>query len=189
VAVKVWPLLGVALAISLASVAMEQTIAFYFQDRLSLSAHETAQAVGIALVFYGVVAVLAQGVIVRRFRWPPLRLLAGGLPCALAGFAGLIFAHERVSLTAALALQGFGQGLAMPGVTAAVSLGVSEDEQGAVAGLNSSAQALGRLLGPLVGTALYQVKPEYPYGFSAVLLALVLALLVTSRRLRVAVGA
>jgi MFS family permease len=189
VAVKVWPLLGVALAVSLASVAMEQTIAFYFQDRLSLSAHETAQAVGIALVFYGVVAVLAQGVIVRRFRWPPLRLLAGGLPCALAGFAGLIFAHERVSLTAALALQGFGQGLAMPGVTAAVSLGVSEDEQGAVAGLNSSAQALGRLLGPLVGTALYQVKPEYPYGFSAVLLALVLALLVTSRRLRVAVGA
>jgi MFS family permease len=189
VAVKVWPLLGVAIAVSLASVAMEQTIAFYFQDRLSLSARATAQAVGIALVFYGVVAVVAQGVIVRRFRWPPLRLLAGGLPFALAGFAGLVFAHERVALTAALALQGFGQGLAMPGVTAAVSLGVSEDEQGAVAGLNSSAQALGRLLGPLIGTSLYQIRPEYPYGFSALLLAVVLALLVTSRRLRVAVGA
>jgi MFS family permease len=187
VAAKVWPLLGVAVTVSLASVAMEQTIAFYFQDRLALTGRRTAQAVGIALVVYGVVAVVAQGVIVRRFRWPPLKLLGGGLPCALVGFVGLIFAHGRLALTAALAMQGFGQGLAMPGVTAAISLGVSEDEQGAVAGLNSSAQALGRLLGPMVGTSLYQMKPEYPYGFSALLLALVVVLLVTSPRLRVAV--
>jgi MFS family permease len=189
VAAKVWPLLGVAVAVSLASVAMEQTIAFYFQDRLSLSSRGTAQAVGIALAIYGVVAVVAQGVIVRRFRWPPLRLLSGGLPCALAGFVGLVFAHERFALTTALALQGFGQGLTMPGVTAAVSLGVSDDEQGAVAGLNSSAQALGRLLGPVVGTGLYQMRPEYPYGFSALLLGVVILLLVASPRLRVAVRA
>ena len=189
VAAKVWPLLGIAVVVSVASVAMEQTVAFYFQDRLALSPHKTAVAVGIALVFYGVVAVLAQGFIVRRFKWTPLHLLAGGLPCALAGFAGLVFAHERVTLTAALAMQGFGQGLAMPGVTAAVSLGVSEDEQGAVAGLNSSAQALGRLMGPVAGTWLYQLRPEYPYAFSAVLLGVVLVMLLTSRRLRVAIGA
>jgi MFS family permease len=110
------------------------------------------------------------------------------LPCALAGFVGLVFAHRLVGLTAALALQGFGQGLAVPGVTAAVSLGASEDEQGAVAGLNSSAQALGRLLGPVVGTALYQVRPEYPYGFSAALLCSVLLIMAASRRLRTAIG-
>jgi len=164
-------------------------VAFYFQDRLALTARKTAQAVGVALVLYGVVAVLAQGVLVRHFRWPPLRLLGGGLPCALAGFTALIFARGRIGLTAALALQGFGQGLAMPGVTAAASLGVSEDEQGAVAGLNSSAQALGRLMGPVVGTALYQIRPEYPYGFSAALLGIVILVLVGSRRLRVAVSA
>ncbi|HVW25286.1 MAG TPA: MFS transporter [Polyangiaceae bacterium] len=189
VAIKVWPLLGVALAVSLASVAMEQTIAFTFQDKLGLSLRDTPRVVGAALGVYGFVAVLAQGVIVRRFRWPPLRLLGGGLPCALAGFVGLIFAHRFGALTAALAAQGFGQGLAMPGVTAAVSLGASEDEQGAVAGLNSSSQALGRLMGPVVGTGLYQINPEYPYGFSALLLALVLVLLLTSRRLRVAISA
>jgi len=111
------------------------------------------------------------------------------LPCALAGFAGLIFAHRWIGLTGALAVQGFGQGLALPGVTAAVSLGVSEDEQGAVAGLNSSAQALGRLMGPVVGTGLYQIRPEYPYGFSAALLAVVMVLMLTSRRLRVAISA
>jgi len=189
VAAKVWRLLGVALAVTLASVAMETTIAFYFQDRLALTAEQTPPVVGIALGVYGVAAVFAQGVLVRRFRWPPLRLLGGGLPCALAGLTCLIFARERVAITAALALQGFGQGLAVPGVTSAVSLGVSEDEQGAVAGLNSAAQALGRLMGPLVGPSLYQLRPEYPYGFSACLLGLVIVLLVGNRRLRVAVGA
>ncbi len=188
VAAKVWPLLGVGLAISLASVAMEQTIAFCFQDRLHLTPKGTAVAVGIALVCYGVVAVLAQGVLVRRFRWTPLRLLANGLPCALVGFLGLIVARQRLTLTLALALQGFGQGLAMPGVTAAISLGVSDDEQGAVAGLNSSAQALGRLLGPVVGTGLYQIRPEYPYAFSAALLVLVITLLSSNARLRAAMA-
>jgi MFS transporter, DHA1 family, tetracycline resistance protein len=188
VAAKVWPLLGVGVVVSLASVAMEQTIAFYFQDRLSLSPRATAVAVGIALVFYGIVAVFAQGVLVRKYKLPPLRLLGSGLPCALAGFVGLVFAHQMVALTAALTLQGFGQGLAMPGVTSAMSLGVAEDEQGAVAGLNSSAQALGRLLGPVVGTALYQIRPEYPYALSALLLAAVLVMLLFSKKLRLAVG-
>ena len=188
-AAKAWPLLSVSMAVSLASVAMEQTIAFYFQDRLRLSAQRTAQAVGIALVCYGIVAVVAQGLLVRRFRWSPRQLLAGGLPCALTGFAALIFAHEALGLTVALALSGFGQGLTMPGVTAAISLTGRDDEQGAIAGLNSSAQALGRLLGPMIGTALYQVRPEYPYAFSALLLSGVLLVLLTSRRLRGAVKA
>jgi MFS family permease len=186
---KAWPLLGVGVAVSLASVAMEQTIAFYFQDRLGLSPQTTPRAVGIALVCYGTVAVIAQGVLVRRFKWPPLRLLAGGLPCALTGFVGLIFAQHMLGLTVALCLQGFGQGLTLPGVTAALSLGVSEDEQGAVAGLNSSAQALGRLFGPVLGTGLYQLRPEYPYGFSAFLLMLVIAVLLASSRLRAAARA
>lgn len=186
---KAWPLLGIGAAVSLASVAMEQTIAFYFQDRLGLSPRSTPRAVGIALVCYGTVAVLAQGVLVRRFKWSPLRLLASGLPCALTGFTGLIFAQHMLGLTAALSLQGFGQGLTQPGVTAALSLGVSEDEQGAVAGLNSSAQALGRLFGPVVGTGLYQLRPEYPYEFSAFLLIIVIAALIGSSRLRSAARA
>jgi len=188
VALKVWPLLCVGVTVNIASVAMEQTIGFYFQDRLALSGRDTAMAVGLALVSYGVVAVIAQGVIVRKLRLHPGQLLGSGVPCALLGFVGLIFAHHLLGLTLALTLQGFGQGLAVPGVTSAASLGVAEDEQGAVAGLNGSAQALGRLLGPMVGTALYQVRPEYPYAFSAMLLSLVLVLIVTSRRLRTAIG-
>jgi MFS family permease len=171
-AMRLWPLLLMGVVVSLSSVAMEQTVAFYYQDRLGLGAHDTARTVGIALVFYGVVAVLVQGFLVRRHGASPSRLLRLGLPIAILGFIGLIFAHRFVGLTLALALQGFGQGLALPGVSAALSLGVGDDEQGAAAGLNSSAHALGRMLGPVVGTSLYQIRPEYTYAFSAALLVI-----------------
>jgi MFS family permease len=65
-------------------------------------------------------------------------------------------------------------------VTAALSLSVHDQEQGAVAGLNSSAQALGRTVGPLLGTGLYELRPEYPYAFGALLLVVVFAFLLVS---------
>jgi MFS family permease len=185
---RVWPLLATGFVLSLASVAMEQTIAFYYQDRLSLGHEQTASTVGVALVCYGVVAVLVQGVLVRRFKWTPRALIQTGVPIALVGFIGLIFAHHFSVLTFALALQGFGQGLALPGVTAATSLSVSEREQGAVAGLNSSSHGLGRVFGPVVGTSLYEFRAELPYAVSAGLLVLVLGFLLVSTRLRRAVA-
>ncbi len=59
----------------------------------------------------------------------------------------------------------------------ALSLAVRDEEQGAVAGYNSSAQALGRMLGPVGGTALYQLKPAYPYAAGSGLLVVVLLVL------------
>ncbi|AEB12797.1 MFS transporter [Marinithermus hydrothermalis] len=181
---RIQPLLVLGFAVSLASVALEQTVAFYFQDRLGLDATGTARAVGTALVVYGLVAVFVQGVLVRKYQWPPRVLLWVGVPAALAGFVLFIFAHGFAVLTLALVLQGFGQGLAMPGVTAALSLAVGEGEQGSVAGLGSAAQALGRMLGPVAGTGLYEFRPEYPYVFSASLLGLALFLLAVNPRVR-----
>ncbi len=184
VARQTWPLLAVAGVATIASVGMEQTIAFYYQDRLGLTEDETARFVGMALVCYGVVAVAVQGWLVRRASWPPVRLLRYGLPITLVGFATLVFAHGFVVMTLALVLQAFGQGLALPGVSAALSLAVGDGDQGTVAGLNSSAQGLGRTLGPLLGTGLYELRPELPYASSAALLVLVLLFIHTSRYVR-----
>jgi MFS family permease len=173
VAARMPGLLLVAFAATLASVAMEQTVSFYFQDRLSLTATGTTRSVGIALFVYGVVAVLVQGGFVRRARWPPLRLVRVGAPLAGLGLACLAMAHSQLWLICAMALQGLGQGLTLPGVTAAISLRAREDEQGAAAGLNSSSQALARALGPLLGTALYELRPEYPYALGAALMLVV----------------
>jgi MFS family permease len=168
---------------------MEQTISFHFQDRLALSTRDTPKVLGLALVAYGVVAVFAQGYVVRKKRMTPLIMLAAGLPIALLGYVALIFAGSFGLLTLALAVQGLGQGLAAPGVTAGLSLSVSESDQGSVAGLNSSAQAFGRMLGPVVGTGLYQIRPEYPYALSTLLLCFVMASFAFNRKLKKAVSA
>jgi len=84
----------------------------------------------------------------------------------------------------ALGAQAFGQSLAVPGVTAAMSLGVSEDDQGVVAGLNSSTLGFGRMLGPLAGTGLYELRAEYPYMLSCLLLVVVMVALGANRDLR-----
>jgi len=184
VARLVWPLLAVGFTLSLASVAMEQTISFYYQDRLQLSNQATPRTVGMALGVYGLVAVFTQGFLVRRYKWSPLRLMAIGMPVALLGYSLLVFADRFGLLTLALAAQAFGQSLAVPGVTAGMSLGVSEDDQGVVAGLNSSALGFGRMLGPLAGTGLYQVRAEYPYVLSSVLIVIVMLSVMANRGLR-----
>ncbi len=171
---RILPLLVVGLSINLASIAMEQTVAFLYQDRLSLGPAQTAQTVGLALVIFGIVGVLVQGVWVRRVRWPPRTLIGLGLPLLLLGYLGLVFAPNFGWLTLSLVLLGLGS-LTNPGLAAAQSLAVSDDEQGAVAGLSSAVQALGRMLGPVVGTSLYGLSPAYPYIFSAALVGLALA--------------
>lgn len=181
---KARTLLAIAFVTTFASVLMEQTIAFAFEDRLHLTHDQTPYYVGRALGVYGVVAVFAQGFIVRRFAIPAGRLLMLGLPLTTLGMALLVVTDDFASLATAMALQGLGQGLVMPGVTSALSLSASDDEQGDVAGANSSAQGLGRLLGPLVGPALYQLGQPLPFAASAALLFLVLAFVVLTPTVR-----
>jgi MFS family permease len=181
VANKVKSFLLVGFATTVASVSMEQTVVFYIQDRLQLSAADAARTAGISLMLYGLVAVGVQGGLVRRVSWPPLALLRVGVPIAAAGLVAFVFAKHELSLIFALLLQGCGQAFTMPGVTASVSLGVDDQEQSVAAGLNSSTQGLARVVGPVLGTRLYQIHAEYPYAFGAALLTLALAFLLVYR--------
>jgi MFS family permease len=181
IARKVPALLAVGFVATLSSVTMEQTIAFAFEDRLGLSHEETPMWVGAGLVVYGVVAVFAQGFLVRRYRFAPRTLVLVGLPISMLGMGMLVFAETFPVLVAALTIQGLGQGLVLPGVTSALSLRVGDGEQGAVAGVNASAQGLARFLGPLVGSQLYQISGVLPYGIATVLLFAVFGFVVVSR--------
>jgi MFS family permease len=181
VAMKIPDLMLISFSATLSSVAMEQTISFYFQDRLELSNVAAARTVGLSLCVYGVVAVLVQGGFVRKVRWPPLRLVRLGVPLAALGLFGLVFAETTPILIATMALQGIGQGLTLPGVTAAISLRARDDEQGAAAGLTSSSQALARAFGPVLGTALYELRAEAPYALGALLMLVVSVLALFAR--------
>jgi len=117
------------------------------------------------------------------FAFPPRRACWLGLPSALVGMGMLAVVSSFPMLVLALTLQGLGQGLILPGVTSALSLGVGDHEQGAIAGAHASAQGLARLCGPLVGAQLYEISGALPYQVSSGLLALVLVFVVLSRDL------
>jgi MFS family permease len=50
-------------------------------------------------------------------------------------------------------------------------MSVSGHEQGRVAGLNTSAQGMGFIIGPLLGSGLYQIYPRLPYALCVGLLS------------------
>jgi DHA1 family tetracycline resistance protein-like MFS transporter len=181
---RVWPFLLVGFTLFLSLGVANMTVGFLFQDRLVLAAQETARAVGLALLATGLAAALAQLVLVPKLDWSPPTLIRVGIPVKALGFSLLVFADGFVPLTLALVLVGLGFGLAVPGYTAAPTLLVGDDEQGGVAGLISATNGLAFVLGPLLGTALYGLRPEYPYVFSVVILAMILVFVLASPRVR-----
>lgn len=179
---RVAPLLLVGLVATTATVLVEQTIAFSYEDLLHLEHRDTPRWVGGALVAYGVVAVLTQGVLVRRATLTPRALLLLGTPLLFLSMIGLTFADGLVTLTLSLLLQALGQGLVLPGVSAAISVEARSGEQGPLMGLHGSAQGIGRFLGPLIGPSLYGIDRTFPYALGAVLVAVTLGLVLLGAR-------
>ncbi|MFZ5699255.1 MAG: MFS transporter [Pseudomonadota bacterium] len=159
-------LLGVSLYIGFS--VIQQTLGFFIQDRLHIDGRETAKWVGMALMVSAAASLATQAMAIR-FDWRARRLLWTGLPAMLAGSVVLTLASGPWLVALAMALIGSGVGLAAPGYTAAASMAVSAREQGAVAGLLAAAPALGYIIGPLAGTALYQLHSHAPHLFVAIL--------------------
>lgn len=167
-------LIGVLMLVALSVV--QQTLAFYFQDTLKLNSQQVAGKVGLALMLSAVVALLAQALLVQRLKWPPFRLIFWGLLALMAGSAVLGIAGSITPLFLGVALCGLGMGLSYPGCLAAASLTVSAEEQGALAGLTSAVPALGSIVGPVLGTGLYEIGHGLPYFSNVLLLLPMLAL-------------
>ncbi|EYB67432.1 major facilitator superfamily transporter [Deinococcus phoenicis] len=169
--------LAVSALYTLASVSMEQTIAFYVQDTLHLNAGATARTVGGMLAIFGFLAAAVQGGAIRPLskKYAPGPLIAAGLLVMGAGMFLIPLTSAYWTITAALALVGIGSALLGPSLSTALSLSVGGNQQGAIAGLNSSALALGRMTGPLLGTGLYQSAGHgAPYLLSGGILAALL---------------
>ncbi|MGD8418176.1 MAG: MFS transporter [Pseudomonadales bacterium] len=146
---------------------VQQTMGFRFQDALGLTAAETAQKVGLAMMLSAGCSLLAQGVIVQRLSIAPFTLLRLAMPLLITAFLMLTVASTQLWLTASMGVLGLGMGLAGPGFMAGASLAVPPEEQGAVAGVAGSCGPLGFTIGPLTGGALYQLAPELPYATAA----------------------
>jgi MFS family permease len=162
--------------------AIQQTLGFSIQDKLQLSGIQTAQLTGAAFMISASFAFISQWILIPRLKLTPDQFILSGLATLLlaAGFIGSF--QQFPYLGVGMAFMGLGMGLAMPSISAAASLAVSPEEQGAVAGLVASCPAIGFVAGPITGGILYQYSAILPSAFSGAVFVLVFVIMRLSRR-------
>ncbi|MGD1934146.1 MAG: MFS transporter [Candidatus Phaeomarinobacter sp.] len=171
---RIVAMMPISMAISMMVAVTQQTSAFYFQDLLGLDAAGTARATGAALMMMAGATLFVQTAIVQRFRLTPPVLIYGGLILAVAAYVVLNMAGSFWMLTTGLVMVGIAFGMANPGISAAISLSVTANEQGSAAGLNASMSATGFMIGSLVGPGGYTLSPDLPHYFGLVALTVIL---------------
>ncbi len=174
-------LLLVGVVIYLGMAVSTQMMGFYLPYVLGLDVSKSATFLGLAQALMAGATVFGQLVLVQRLSWPPLKLLKVGMPLMAAGFVLLASSIGLAQLCMGVMLLGLGLGIGGPGFSAAVSLSVNPDEQGAVAGFLAACPALGYVLGPFGAGVLYEWHPRAPFVL-VVLLLLAIWLILFRRR-------
>ncbi len=124
----------------------------------------------LAIVGLGLVAVQARGVHAVTDRFGEARTIRVALVAVAVGMAVLAPDAGWLGLGIALAVLVVGQGTFGPALTSLTISVAGADRRGEALGFQASAGALGRVVGPLVGGALFEhVSSGSPYLIAAVL--------------------
>ncbi len=166
------PLLMVSFCLYTVFAILQQTAAFYVQDFLQSDSMTAARMTGYCFMTLALAGLLMQGGLIQALKPRPEILLLSGFPIFLIGLWVYGSAGAFWQILVAMGLMGTGFGLVNPGITAAVSLRTSEQTQGQAAGYIQSAASIGFIVGPLLGTGLYQISPVYTVLLAGVMLTL-----------------
>ncbi len=158
----------------------------------------------LVFAYVGLVLALAQGLLYRRLalRVPELTFMWMGALLMMVGLGAvgaIAWSAETVAepstsyivvLLAVLAVAIIGFAFMVPSVQALISRLSDPAKQGEILGVNQSANAISRILGPAVGMPLFSLTTNHtlPYIFSAILL-LIAALLTLGLRSNPAIQA
>jgi multidrug resistance protein len=126
------------------------------------------------LAYTGLIVALIQGRLigglVKKFGENHLLLASAAL--FVIGFFALPFALTKLEIYVALTFLAAGSGLNRPVVYSLISQNVPDGEQGLVFGVVQSAASLARIIGPLVGGKLLDIRLSLPFLFATGLLVI-----------------
>lgn len=173
-------LYSLAFFVTFSLAVLEATLQLYGMERFNV----TPLKVGYMFFFCGLVGALVQGGVVRRYvkKGQEGLYIAIGLLFSAAGFFLLLTANDWLMATVYLCVFGIGNALLRPCVTSLITQKTTVD-QGTASGLSSSMDSLGRIIGPVLGSALLGVQSWLPFVFSGALSLAALALLARFRSL------
>jgi MFS transporter, DHA1 family, tetracycline resistance protein len=174
--------------------SFETTLALFLEKVLHFARSETY----LVFAYVGLVLMLTQGLLYRRLarRVPEATFMSMGIGLMALGLVGLgivTWTTDQdavpqevlgVVLYGSLATAVVGFAFLTPSAQALISRRTDQNQQGEILGVNQSASAMARILGPLIGITLFKVMTPHilPYAFGAVLLVLMLPLMPRIRR-------
>jgi hypothetical protein len=159
-----------------AQAAILTCLGFFVIDRLNLEPHGSEGPISIVMMAGAAATLGAQWWLIPRLRLQPGALILWGSSIAAVGLTATMLAGDLYGITMAFALASVGFGFTRPGFTAGASLAVPLAEQGAVAGVITSANGISFVAAPAIGIALYTLEQNLPFGICAVLLVLLVLL-------------
>ena len=159
----------------LAFSGMEFTLTFLAVERLSYSGLDNAYM----FIFIGVLIALVQGGYVRRkaAQVGEKRMALQGLVLLIPGLLAIAWASSSWALYGGLFFLSIGSAMAIPCLTALISLYTPAESQGQGLGIFRSLGALARVIGPLAAGLLYwSWGGAFPYLLGAAFLGLPIAM-------------
>ena len=143
------------------------------------------EQVGRLFALCGVVLIIVQGRLVKRLvpRTGERPLVLTGVALMGGGFALIAVATALKTLIVGMILMAAGSGLNNPSLTALLSKN-AHGHQGGVLGVAQSLGSMGRILGPLLGTAVFVRGTDQPFWLAALCMALALPIAALSVKRR-----
>lgn len=122
------------------------------------------QEVGVMMMVLGLVSALAQGALAGPLtaRWGDERIIKSGLLLTAIGFILMLLANTALTMLLTTALFGLGTALQVPALSSLTSKRATVP-QGVAMGLSNSFVSLGRIFGPVLGGAIFDVNIFLPY--------------------------
>lgn len=174
-------LLSVSLLYCIAFSAMESTFALYGMQMFGMTARQNSAI----LFLVGIIMVLVQGGIIRPAsrRFGDRNLLVFGIGGVMAGLACMGMSTSMNGLSLSVTVMAVASGFAAPAIASLISQLSADEVQGGILGLHQSMSSLGRILGPILGTVLFQMaSPRAPFFACAVLVLAALAIVLPLKR-------
>jgi MFS family permease len=169
------PILGPLMLIfgmaTLSMSMMESTLVLFMKDKFSWGITEAS----FGFAYVGICIVFTQGYLVRKLipRYGEKFIIRLGLIGMATGFGFIALANSIWMMALAMTFLSVGNAFTNPSVLGSISLITPADKQGVTLGTTQSLSALGRVIGPALGTLLFgAVSFSAPFWIGSLLLIL-----------------
>jgi MFS transporter, DHA1 family, multidrug resistance protein len=141
---------------------LEATFAYFAAKRAGLYSAQ----LGYIFMIMGLASAIVQGGLIGKLirKFGEGRVIQGGIIVSAIGFALILLVHNFLTAAVFLSIFGVGNGVIRPCVSALVTKHAPSG-QGRAAGLLSSFDSLGRIVGPVAAGWMFTKMIELPYLF------------------------